>query len=267
MKKIEFQGAQFPDLVKSKNYTYPEHFRSAWDDFTMHIPAWEEFFNVTKMKGQNDLRFLELGTAQGRATVWLLENILTGNNCKIYTVDANTETYAINEGNSLIKPFVEKLKNGEFVDEIQPNLQKILDSGDIDNILVKYNVQNNLKPYVDTDRCVFFNMYTYPFFMKLLQTISYLEPGKNVYHTEGESSYAFFDFVYIDASHTEEDVLSDAILSFRFLKLGGTIIFDDYKCSGRNSHPGIDAFLEIHKEYLNIMYKEYQVYIQKIKDF
>lgn len=37
-----------------------------------------------------------------------------------------------------------------------------------------------------------------------------------------------FDLIYIDASHDAVDVLADAILSFRLLKVGGVIIFDDY---------------------------------------
>jgi len=38
----------------------------------------------------------------------------------------------------------------------------------------------------------------------------------------------YFDLVYIDASHDAADVLQDAILSFRLLKVGGIIVFDDY---------------------------------------
>ena len=38
----------------------------------------------------------------------------------------------------------------------------------------------------------------------------------------------FFDLIYIDASHEAIDVLEDAILSFRLLRKGGVIVFDDY---------------------------------------
>jgi predicted O-methyltransferase YrrM len=37
-----------------------------------------------------------------------------------------------------------------------------------------------------------------------------------------------FDFIYIDASHTAPDVLTDAALAFRLLNIGGVMIFDDY---------------------------------------
>lgn len=37
-----------------------------------------------------------------------------------------------------------------------------------------------------------------------------------------------FDIIYIDGSHTADDVLADAILSWELLKSGGLLIFDDY---------------------------------------
>ncbi|CAN0034342.1 unnamed protein product [Sphacelaria rigidula] len=43
-----------------------------------------------------------------------------------------------------------------------------------------------------------------------------------------------FDAVYVDASHNMKDVLGDAILGYRLLKVGGTMIFDDYA-----SHDGV----------------------------
>jgi predicted O-methyltransferase YrrM len=37
-----------------------------------------------------------------------------------------------------------------------------------------------------------------------------------------------FDFVYIDGSHKAPDVLTDAVLSFQLLRIGGIMTFDDY---------------------------------------
>ena len=41
-----------------------------------------------------------------------------------------------------------------------------------------------------------------------------------------------FDIIYIDGSHAVNDVLEDAVLSFRLLKPGGILIFDDYRWVG-----------------------------------
>ena len=38
-----------------------------------------------------------------------------------------------------------------------------------------------------------------------------------------------FDIIYVDGSHAEDDVLEDAVLSYRLLKSSGVMIFDDYR--------------------------------------
>jgi predicted O-methyltransferase YrrM len=68
---------------------------------------------------------------------------------------------------------------------------------------------------------------------------------------QNEQFFNNFDLIYIDGSHNAPDVLSDAVLSFPLLKLGGTMIFDDYLWTGGNTDPlacpklAIDAFLNI----------------------
>jgi predicted O-methyltransferase YrrM len=42
----------------------------------------------------------------------------------------------------------------------------------------------------------------------------------------GKASY--FDFIYVDGSHHAPDVLTDALLGFKLLKVGGVMAFDDY---------------------------------------
>ena len=62
-----------------------------------------------------------------------------------------------------------------------------------------------------------------------------------------------FDMIYIDGSHFAHDVLSDAVLSFPLLKVGGHVFFDDYLWLGigggldplNGPKPGVDAFLNI----------------------
>lgn len=49
-----------------------------------------------------------------------------------------------------------------------------------------------------------------------------------------------FDLIYVDGSHEYEDVTVDAILSWRLLKTGGIIIFDDYE-KEHDSRPGDQA--------------------------
>jgi hypothetical protein len=69
-----------------------------------------------------------------------------------------------------------------------------------------------------------------------------------------EGKQAYFDFIYVDGSHQAPDVLCDAVLAFKLLRVGGTLGFDDYLWAeelptGKDPlqcpKPAIDAFVNI----------------------
>lgn len=62
----------------------------------------------------------------------------------------------------------------------------------------------------------------------------------DIVHTLPDSH---FDIIYIDGNHKPEFVLEDAVLSFRKLKVGGYLIFDDYGWGGPDlTKRGVDSF-------------------------
>ena len=75
----------------------------------------------------------------------------------------------------------------------------------------------------------------------------------------------FFDIIYIDGNHEPEYVLEDAVLSFRKLKIGGIMIFDDYGWGGPDlTQKGIDGFLSgYHKRITYLGENLTQVFIRK----
>jgi hypothetical protein len=86
-----------------------------------------------------------------------------------------------------------------------------------------------------------------------------------------------FDMVYVDGGHSAPDVLADAVLAFRLLRVGGLMIFDDYLWVNdptrsddilRTPKPAIDAFLNVHWHAMRIVPGKpvYQVYAQKIAE-
>ena len=76
-----------------------------------------------------------------------------------------------------------------------------------------------------------------------------------------------FDFIYIDGSHNGEDILSDAIEAFKILKTKGIIFFDDFLQYDSNreiqSYEGIEKFLSLHTNNLNIEYFQNNLVIRK----
>ena len=86
----------------------------------------------------------------------------------------------------------------------------------------------------------------------------------------------YFDFIYIDGSHQAPDVLSDAVLGFKLLKVGGVMAFDDYiwqetlpygKDYLRCPKPAIDAFVNINMRKLDIVPAPIgQFYVRKLSD-
>lgn len=79
-----------------------------------------------------------------------------------------------------------------------------------------------------------------------------------------------YDFIYIDGSHFVIDALTDAVLCWSLLKVGGLIIFDDYGF-GSPAQPetrtgiGIDAFLSAFSTHIEVLHKGWQVIVKKIR--
>ncbi len=82
-----------------------------------------------------------------------------------------------------------------------------------------------------------------------------------------------FDVIYIDGSHTADDVLADAVLSWPLLAQGGVLIFDDYGWNGRPTGSAIpmelrpqiaiDAFVTSYRNELELMHRGYQVFVRR----
>lgn len=76
-----------------------------------------------------------------------------------------------------------------------------------------------------------------------------------------------FDIIYIDGDHYPYTVLEDAVLSFRLLKYGGVMIFDDYEWKGysedHSPKAGVDAFVSAYKHLIDVVHVGYQYIIQK----
>ena len=76
----------------------------------------------------------------------------------------------------------------------------------------------------------------------------------------------WYSLIYIDGAHEGMNVFEDAVLSFRLLKAGGILVFDDYEWTSKNRtimpKRAIDAFLAIYV-HTTVLHKGWQVFVRK----
>jgi len=76
-----------------------------------------------------------------------------------------------------------------------------------------------------------------------------------------------FDFIYVDGDHRKDTVYKDAVLAYDVCLKDGYILFDDYQwCHDSTDcvYMGIDKFIDEYSSKIKIIFKNYQVMIQKI---
>ena len=78
-----------------------------------------------------------------------------------------------------------------------------------------------------------------------------------------------FDFIYIDASHVAIDVLSDAIMCWHMLPVGGMMVFDDFSWKGYledcyNPRIAIEGFLACVKPEVESEETESQMWVKRV---
>jgi hypothetical protein len=110
---------------------------------------------------------------------------------------------------------------------------------------------------------------------------SYIDDGKVVV-MKGESQYALsllltdqvkgeleeFDFVHISGSHMAADVLSNMVIGFHLLKIGGIMIVDDYSWSlyrdeRKTPKLAIDSFFKCFRGQFKPIESEPQIILKK----
>lgn len=79
-----------------------------------------------------------------------------------------------------------------------------------------------------------------------------------------------FDVVLVDASHESADVMTDGVMAFPLLKVGGVMIFDDYKWDKLvqayyRPKVAIDGFIDVMRPYVRVLKRGWQLLLEKTK--
>lgn len=73
------------DVAPSSAHAYSKNYDFTSDWFTRNIPVWDKA--LASFKGKPDIHYLEVGLFEGRATMWMIENILTHPTSRLTGID------------------------------------------------------------------------------------------------------------------------------------------------------------------------------------
>lgn len=202
-----------------KNYTFTQN----WFRFN-------QFLN--SLDGVYPNKILEIGSFEGKSTVWFIEKYITNENKSITCIDP-----WLNYNHSEISLHT-------YAD--------VSDDRNYDNNEIKNRFLSNIELTGKSSQ------------VKILHGLSHIElPKLNVNDEK-------FDLIFIDGNHTASFVLTDAVYCWWLLNDGGIMIFDDYlwihEKNNNQSVPkfAIDSFIECFKGYLDILHiSEYAVIRKK----
>ena len=171
----------------------------------------------------------------------------------------------------------------EFLSEFKGKPCMFLEIGSFEGMSTIWMLENILTEERSQIFCIdAWAEWTGDAFVRFVSNINKTGFRNKVHIVKGDSSEElrvfpnhYFDFIYVDGNHDEKAVIKDAIGSFRVLKRGGIIAFDDYLLGVRypNSHgskamngsakKAIDYFIETFKDELDVIHNDYQLWIRK----
>lgn len=183
-----------------------------WPHLIQHLP-----------KHDDPRRILEIGSFEGRSTVWLIENMM-----RPYDELVCIDTWAGGEEHS-------KLNMGDIEARFDRNIEKA--AAKVPHLKIQ-----KIKD-VST--------------WGLARQMDWLE-----------NPLFMFDFIYVDGSHQAPDVLCDAVMSWRVLRDGGVMVFDDYMWGDprmplHRPKIAIDAFMNIFAAEMIVLHIGGQIAIKK----
>jgi predicted O-methyltransferase YrrM len=188
---------------------------------------------------QDEIHILEIGSFEGESAVWFSENLLNNKNSTITCIDPwisyHQKNDSLNSYNKdILKEDLSDLSEGYiFSNEYETFVKNIIETNKLTQIHIMKGPSDVILPNL------IFNQKKY-------------------------------DIIFIDGNHTSPYVLSDAIMSWKLLKVNGTMVFDDYLW-GLDKHEtlrpkmAVDNFISNYSDYLEVCWSDYRIAVKKIK--
>lgn len=197
--------------------------------FTKNWFKSEDLNSFLPTNNTQERHILEIGSFEGKSTIWFLKNLLQNNNSTITCIDPWT---SYSQDSDSYNSYNSDNTEWDFTSHEETFLYNISQTEEESKVIIKKGYSHEILPQL------------------LLENKKY-------------------DIIFADGNHTSPFVLMDAVLSWNCLKHGGVMIFDDYLWGDTNStiapKIAIDSFLSCFKDYLEIIWFDYRVAIKKMK--
>ena len=212
-----------------KNYKFTQNWFSS-NDLAKFLP----------LQTQEETHILEIGSFEGKSTVWFIDNLLDNPKSSITCIDP---WISYDQKHDSMNSYSEDLNNKEqfenvldgfvFTDEYQTFLHNIHETTKPSQVNIIKGFSKSILPNLITE-------------------------SKK------------FDVIFIDGNHIAPCVLLDAVMSWELLNVNGYMIFDDYLwCMDlpETLRPklAVDNFIKNYSDYLEVCYNDYRLAVKKIK--
>jgi len=209
------------------------------DWFSWAPPVWSQLIEFLPERRS----FLEIGSFEGRSTVWTIENMMRPGDW----IDC-VDTWEGGEEHS----------NGEMggaEERFDHNIHVALDNPTYEPRTHHIRIAANAPTEGERKRVYKYKMKSTEHLGRKLSDVMF-------------AHQPLYDFIYIDGSHIAKDVLTDATMAWPLLVQGGIMVFDDYLWGDARDilhrpKPAIDAFVNIFSEEIEMIHMGYQLIIRK----
>lgn len=206
----------------------PNKYKFTRDWFASWGGRLEPFFKHLPVGGTDEIHILEIGSFEGKSTVWFIENLLNTRDEKstITCIDPWMNYYQNDNSFESYKPSTKTASGIDYA------------SGDVKKRFI-HNINQTGKQNQ----------------INIIQGLSHLELPK-LFETDLEK----YDVIFVDGNHTTPFVLTDGLMSWYLLKKGGVMIFDDYKWEENTKPPtqrpqlAVDSFVKCFGDYLEVLW-------------
>jgi len=188
------------------------------------VNYWKEL--LKGFVGKKDVQFLEVGTFEGRAAIWFLDTILTGENSKLTIID----------------PFM-MVWETKF-----PDKNPLWNDPNVVNE-IKERFYRNIKPYLNR--------------VEIVENLSYWAlMGMNL-RFKDKFDFIYIDGSHKASDCLEDMILALRLLKKGGIMLMDDYKWGKQLPAHFTPHPAIDAFMSIYREEIEVMAIGHQVTLRK----